>query len=313
MEYRKIGCSELEVSAVGLGCNNFGMRIEADAAKVVVDKAIGLGVTFFDTAEMYGMGASEEMLGAALGDRRQDVVIATKFGMPSAGLSSPGSGSREYIVNAVDNSLKRLGTDYIDLYMIHFPDPETSAEETAQALDELVQAGKVRHVGISNVSAAQTEEAQVAAQAQGVKPYISVENEWSLVDRAVEEEVTPTAVRNGCGVLPYFPLAGGFLTGKYRQGEDMPEGGRLTEGALAGLAGKYINDRNWGILAKAEEFAEARGHSVLDLAIGWLLAKPGVPSVISGATKPEQVDSNVNAASWQLSAEEVAEIDALAS
>ena len=208
MEYRKIGCSELEVSAVGLGCNNFGMRIEADAAKVVVDKAIGLGVTFFDTAEMYGMGASEEMLGAALGDRRQDVVIATKFGMPSAGLSSPGSGSREYIVNAVDNSLKRLGTDYIDLYMIHFPDPETSAEETAQALDELVQAGKVRHVGISNVSAAQTEEAQVAAQAQGVKPYISVENEWSLVDRAVEEEVTPTAVRNGCGVLPYFPPRG---------------------------------------------------------------------------------------------------------
>ena len=313
MEYRKIGNSDLEVSAVGLGCNNFGMRIQADAAQVVVDKALSLGVTFFDTAEMYGMGASEEMLGAALGDRRKDVVIATKFGMPSAGMTSPGSGSAEYINNAVTQSLERLGSDYIDLYMVHFPDPETPAEETAGVLNELVKAGKVRHVGISNVSAEQTAEAQQGAKAAGASPYISVENEWSLVDRAIEGEVAPAAVQNGCGVLPYFPLAGGFLTGKYQKGADMPEGGRLTEGALKGLAGKYINDRNWDILGKAEEFAAARGHSVLDLAIGWLLAKPGVPSVISGATKPEQVESNVAAGSWKLSADEVAEVDAFAS
>ena len=311
MEYRTIGSSELRVSAVGLGCNNFGMRIDAEAARAVVDKALELGVNFFDTAEMYGMGASEEMLGAALGDRRTDAIIATKFGMPGADMNSPGSGSREYITNALENSLKRLGTDYIDLYMVHFPDPDTPAEETARVLDEQIKAGKVRYAGISNVSAAQIAEASEVTAANGLAPYISVENEWSLVERGIEVEVAPAARERGYGLLPYFPLAGGFLTGKYRPGEEMPDGSRFKEGMLAGLAGKYVNDRNWGVLARAEAYASENGHSVLDLAMSWLLAKPGVPSVISGATHPDQVQANVDAAGWTLSEEQVAAIDAL--
>ncbi len=313
MEYRNIGSSDLQVSVVGLGCNNFGMRIDADAAKVVVDKALDLGVNFFDTAEMYGMGASEEMLGAALGDRRGDAIIATKFGMPSAEMTSPGSGSREYITSALDNSLKRLGTDYVDLYMVHFPDPDTPAEETARVLDDLVNEGKIRYAGISNVSAAQIQEAHDVTNANGLASYISVENEWSLVERAIESEVAPASLGCGYGILPYFPLAGGFLTGKYRQGEEMPDGSRFKEGMLAGLAGKYVNDRNWGILQSAEEFASANGHSVLDLAMSWLLSREGVPSVISGATRPDQVESNVAAASWTLSADDLAAINAFAS
>ncbi len=313
MEYRNIGNSDLKVSVVGLGCNNFGMVIQEDAAQAVVDKAIDCGVTLFDTAEMYGMGASEQMLGKALGARRQDVVIATKFGMPGADMTSPGSGSRDYIMSAAEKSLGNLGSDYIDLYMVHFPDPSTPLDETVRALDDLVKQGKVRHAGISNVGPEQINDAQAAAAAAGCAPYISVENEWSLVDRAIEAEVVPAATAQGMGVLPYFPLAGGFLTGKYRQGEAMPEGGRLTEGMLSGLAGKYINDRNWGILAQAEAFAAGNGRSVVELAIAWLLAKPGVPSVISGATRPGQVESNVAAGGWTLSDADVAAIDAFAS
>ena len=313
MEYRNIGSSDLRVSVVGLGCNNFGMRIDADAAKVVVDKALDLGVNFFDTAEMYGMGASEEMLGAALGDRRGDVMIATKFGMPGPDMTSRGSGSREYITSALEKSLGRLGTDYIDLYMVHFPDPDTPAAETAGVLDDLVKEGKIRHAGISNVSAEQIAEAKQVTESNGLAPYVSVENEWSLVERAIEGEVAPASLQCGYGILPYFPLAGGFLTGKYRQNEEMPDGSRFKEGMLAGLAGKYVNDRNWGILQAAEEYASANGHSVLELAMSWLLSREGVPSVISGATRPDQVESNVAAASWTLSDDDVAAIDALAS
>lgn len=312
MEKRTIGSSDLEVSVVGLGCNNFGMRIDADAAKAVVDTALSLGVNFFDTAEMYGMGASEEMLGAALAGRRAEAVIATKFGMPGANMASPGSGSREYITNALEKSLGRLGTDYVDLYMVHFPDPDTPAEETARALDDAVKAGKVRHAGISNVSAAQLVEACEVTAANGLAPYVSVENEWSLVERGIEAEVAPAARDCGFGILPYFPLAAGFLTGKYRRGVDMPEGSRFSEGMLAGLAGKYVNDRNWDILAGAEAFAAERGHSVLDLAMSWLLAQEGVPSVISGATRPDQVRANVDAAGWALTPDDLAAIDGFA-
>ncbi len=319
MDYRNIGNSDLQVSVVGLGCNNFGMRIGQDDANAVVDKAIEFGVNFFDTAEMYAgeHGPSEEILGKALGDRRGDVVIATKFGMPTqmtpTGIQSPGSGTREYITNALTNSLSRLGTDYIDLYMVHFPDPDTPAEETAGVLNDLVKEGKVRYAGLSNVSGEQIREAKRATESNGFAPYISVENEWSLVDRAIEADAAPAAVECGYGVFPYFPLAGGFLTGKYRQGEEMPAGGRLTEGVLAGLAGKYINDRNWGILAAAGEYAAAQGHSVLDLAIAWLLAQRGVPSVISGATRPGQLEANVAAGAWTLTGDDVAAINAFAS
>ena len=309
MEYRTVGRSGLQVSIVGLGCNNFGMRIDAAAAQAVVNRALDLGVTLFDTAELYGMGASEEMLGKALGSKRQDVVVATKFGMPTAGLKAPGCGSRRYIMSAVEKSLKRLGTDYIDMYMVHFPDPVTPVEETARALDDLVRAGKIRYAALSNVSSWQLVEAAFTTKIGGYSPYIAFENEWSLVDRSIEKDVLPAALKYGYGILPYFPLAGGFLTGKYRQGEAMPAGGRLTEGALAGLAGKYITERNWGILAKATAFAESRGHTVLELAMGWLLAQPGVPSIISGATTPEQVEANVAAANWKLTPEEVAEVD----
>ncbi|MXZ89134.1 MAG: aldo/keto reductase [Dehalococcoidia bacterium] len=319
MDYRNIGSSDLQVSVVGLGCNNFGMRIGQDGANAVVDKAIELGVNFFDTAEMYAgeHGPSEEILGKALGDRRGDVIIATKFGMPTAmtptGIQSPGSGTREYITNAVTNSLQRLGTDYIDLYMVHFPDPDTPAAETAGVLDDLVKEGKIRHAGISNVNGDQIREAKQVTESNGLAPYISVENEWSLVDRNIEADAAPAAVECGYGIFPYFPLAGGFLTGKYKQGEAMPEGGRLTEGALAGLAGKYINDHNWGILHAAEAYAADQGHSVLDLAIAWLLAQKGVPSVISGATRPDQLESNVAAGGWSLTGDDVAAINAFAS
>ncbi len=305
MERRQLGTSELSVSAVGLGCNNFGMRIGPDAAQVVVDKAIDLGVTFFDTAELYGMGASEEMLGKALGARRKDVVICTKFGMPSAGLSAPGSGTRAYVMAAIDKSLGRLVTDYVDLYMVHFPDPQTPIAETIGALDDLKKAGKIRHAALSNVAGWQLVEAQYEARMAGKATFVAVENEWSLVDRAVEKEVVPAAMKHGAGVLPYFPLAGGFLTGKYRRGEAMPEGGRLTEGMLAGLAHKYITDRNWGILDAAERFASENGHTVLDLAMSWLLAHSAVSCVMSGATRPEQLEANVKAAAWQLTDDQV--------
>ncbi len=310
MEQRTLGNSGLSVSTVGLGCNNFGMRIAADAAQVVVDKAVDLGVTFFDTAELYGMGASEEMLGKALGSRRADAVICTKFGVPSAGLSAPGCGSRRYIMTAVDKSLRRLDTDYIDLYMVHFPDPKTPISETVGTLDDLVRAGKVRYYGLSNVASWQLVEAQYEARLGHRSPFIAVENEWSLVDRAIEKDVAPAARKYGVGILPYFPLAGGFLTGKYRRGETMPAGGRLTEGMLAGLAHKYITDRNWGILDAAERFSAEHGHSVLDLAMSWLLSQPGVASVMSGATKPEQLEANVAAASWRLSPDEMAAVAA---
>ena len=312
MEQRNLGRSGLQVSVVGLGCNNFGMRIGPEAAEVVVNKALDAGVTFFDTAELYGMGASEEMLGKALGDKRKDVVIGTKFGIAQGGLMAPGCGSRGYIMGAVDRSLKRLGTDYIDLYMVHFPDPKTPIEETIATLDDLVRMGKIRYAGLSNVAAWQVVEAQLLCEKMHAAPFISVENEWSLVDRAIEKEVLPAAQKYGAGILPYFPLAGGFLTGKYRKGEAMPEGGRLTEGMLAGLAHKYITDRNWGILERAEGFAQERGHSVLDLAMSWLLSKPGVACVMSGATKPEQLEANIAAASWQLTPEEMSAVDELA-
>lgn len=312
MEYRNVGRSGLQVSVVGLGCNNFGMRIDAEAAQAVVDRAIDEGITFFDTAEMYGRGASEQMLGKALGARRRNVIVATKFGKPAGGLISPGAGSRRYIVQALERSLTNLGTDYIDLYMVHFPDPRTPFEETARALDDLIRAGKVRYAGISNVPGWQVADAHYVAKLGNLAPFVSVENEWSLLERGVEKDVLPAATRYGLGVIPYFPLASGFLTGKYRRGEAMPQGGRLSEGVMAGMARKYMTERTWAILERAEAFARERGRSVLELAVGWLLAHPVVPSVISGATLPEQITQNVAAAGWRLTDDERAAVDGLA-
>jgi len=308
MEFRHLGRSGLQVSVVGLGCNNFGRRCDADQTKLVVDKAIELGVNFFDTANVYGPGGlSEEYLGRALSGRRHQVVVATKFGMRMGSAPMESGGSRRHIMASVEDSLRRLGTDYIDLYQFHTPDPRTPIDETLRALDDLVSAGKVRYIGHSNFAGWQAAEAHFVAQASHLTPFVSAQNEYNLLDRRIERELVPACNAYRLSVLPYFPLASGFLTGKYRPGEPAPVGTRL---AGAGpLAERVLNDKNFKALAGLEAFAQAHGHGMLDLAIGWLASQSHVGSVIAGATKPEQVEQNVAAAAWKLTAEELAEVD----
>ncbi|MCK6564366.1 MAG: aldo/keto reductase [Dehalococcoidia bacterium] len=307
MEHRHLGRSGLQVSVVGLGCNNFGRRIDAVQAKEVVDRALDLGINFFDTANVYGAGQSEEFLGRALEGRRQDVVIATKFGMRMGEQPMESGGSRRHLIASVEASLRRLGTDYIDLLQFHTPDSRTPIEETLRALDDLVREGKVRYIGHSNFAAWQAAEAHFVARAAGLTPFISAQNEYNLLDRRIERELIPACRAYGVSLLPYFPLASGFLTGKYRPGEPPPAGTRL---AGAGpLAGRVLNDRNFNTLQRLEAIAAARGRSMLELAIGWLASQPHVASVIAGATKPGQVEENVAAAEWSLSPEEMAEVD----
>ena len=301
MEKRKIG--SLEVSLVGLGCNNFGWRIDEAATKQVVDAALEAGINFFDTADVYGKTQSEEFLGRALGSRRDQVVIATKFGIKIDD-EHPGGGRPEYIRRAVEDRLRRLGTDRIDLYQIHRPDPEVPIEETLGALNELVRAGKVRELGCSNFSAEQLRAAEAAVQ-PGAARFVSVQNEYSLLKRDQEAEVIPTCEQLGLGLLPYFPLASGLLTGKYRQGEPAPEGSR----ASAGFAERMLTEPNLTRVEALRNFVEARGHTLLELAFSWLVSRPVVASVIAGATKPEQIHANANAVSWKLTPEEQAEID----
>ncbi|HYM13942.1 MAG TPA: aldo/keto reductase [Dehalococcoidia bacterium] len=310
MEYKNLGRSGLQVSAVGLGCNNFGMRIDLEQTKAVVGKALELGVTLFDTADIYGgRGKSEEFLGAALAGKRRDVVIATKFSGPMGEGPLWSGGSRRYILQAVDDSLRRLGTDYIDLYQVHFPDAKTPMEETMRALDDVVRAGKVRYAGCSNFSGWQVVEAQWIAREQHLSPFVSAQNQYNLLDRRVERELMPACQKYGLGILPYFPLASGFLSGKYKQGEAPPDGTRLAAWGPRGQT--MLSEQNFGVLARLETFAGERGHAMIDLAIGWLASHDAVPSVIAGATKPEQVEQNVRAAEWRLSAEEMAEVDAI--
>jgi aryl-alcohol dehydrogenase-like predicted oxidoreductase len=310
VEYRNLGRSGLQVSVVGLGCNNFGMRIDADQTKAVVDKAIELGINFFDTADVYGnRGQSEEFLGQALKGRRRDVIVATKFRSPMGEGPLWSGGSRRYIMDAVDDSLRRLGTDYIDLYQIHFPDPSTPAEETMRALDDVVRAGKVRYVGCSNYSGWQLVEAQWVAKTAHLTPFISAQNQYNLLDRRIERDLGQVVETYGVGVLPYFPLAGGFLTGKYRRGEAPREGTRLAGWGARGEA--MLSERNFAVLEKLEGFLESRDHSLVELAIAWLLSHPWVSSVIAGATRPEQVEENVKGGDWALTAEELAEVDQL--
>jgi aryl-alcohol dehydrogenase-like predicted oxidoreductase len=311
LEYRNLGNSGLQVSIVGLGCNNFGRRCDADATAGIVNKALDLGVTLFDTADVYGpRGLSEEYLGLALKGRRHDVIIATKFASPMGEGPFMAGGSRRYIINAVEASLKRLGTDYIDLYQIHRPDSKTPIEETMRALDDLVRDGKVRYIGHSNFSGWQTAQAHYIAKAEHLTPFISAQNQYNLLERGVEAELAPACKEFGVSILPFFPLASGFLTGKYKKGEPMPEGARLT--AMGPAAERMLNDRNWQTLQGLSEFAESHGHTMLDLAIGWLASLPYVGSVISGATKPEQVEQNVAAGEWHLTADELAEVDKIA-
>jgi aryl-alcohol dehydrogenase-like predicted oxidoreductase len=308
MEYRNLGASGLQVSAVGLGCNNFGRRCDAAQTKAVVDKAIELGVTFFDTADIYGpRGLSEEYLGPALKEHRRNVVLATKFAVPMGEGPLWGGASRRYIFEAVDASLRRLDTDYVDLYQVHFPDVKTPIEETMRALDDVVRAGKARYIGCSNFASWQVVESQWVARSQHLSPFVSAQNQYNLLDRRIERELAPACQKYGLGVLPYFPLANGFLTGKYRPGEAPPAGTRLA--AMQGRgAEQTLSEANFETLGKLESFAQERGHAMLDLAIGWLASQPFVSSVIAGATKPEQIEQNVAAGEWKLTSEEIAEV-----
>jgi aryl-alcohol dehydrogenase-like predicted oxidoreductase len=312
VETRTIGKNGPTVSVIGLGCNNFGGRLDLEGTRKVVGKAIDLGINFFDTADIYGgrtynnYGGSEVDLGAALGARRKDIVLATKFGMMMEGVGS--GASRAYVVSACEASLKRLKTDYIDLYQIHTPDPKTPIEETLRALDDLVQQGKVRYIGCSNFTAAQIDEAMGVSQRAKLAGFVSSQDEYSILVRDIEKDDLPAAARHGLGFLPYFPLASGLLTGKYKRNAPGPKGARLS---TPGLSGRYMNDANWAIVEKLEAFCAARGKTLLELAFAWLLAHGAVPSVIAGATSPEQVEQNARCAAWKLTAAEKEEVDRL--
>jgi len=316
MRYRRLGNSGLAVSVVGIGCNNFGAKLDAAQTQTVVDTAIDEGITLFDTADVYGnpQGSSEEFLGAALkaNGRRDDVVVATKFGSPMNGINGPdfdARGSRTYIFRAVESSLRRLQTDRIDLYQIHRPDRNTPIEETLSALDDLVRAGKVRYVGSSNFAGWQIADASWTAATEHVTSFVSAQNHYSLVERGVEADVIPACERFGVGMLPFFPLASGLLTGKYQRGAPMPEGARMTREAQR--AGEVLTEAHWARTEKLAAFCEARGKTLLELAFSWLAAQPVVSSVIAGATKPEQIAANVKAADWVLTPEELVEIDTI--
>jgi aryl-alcohol dehydrogenase-like predicted oxidoreductase len=302
MQTRKVG--SLRVSVVGLGCNNFGWRIDAEASAKVIDTAIESGVTFFDTADRYGKGQSEDFLGRALGKRRDQIILATKFGMEME--KGQQGASPKYVLEAVDASLRRLRTDRIDLYQLHQPDPKTPITDTLGALDELVRAGKVREIGCSNFSVAQIREATDASQ--GRAQFVSVQNEFSLFHREPETNgVLPECERRRLAFLPYFPLASGLLTGKYREGKKLPKGSRAADG----WGPKVFTEQNLAIVELLIEFAESKGHTILELAFSWLLSHKPVASVIAGASKPEQARANAKAADWQLAADDLAQIDAI--
>lgn len=303
MKKRKLGQSNIEVSVVGVGCNNFGRRIhDVEAARAVVDRAIDLGVTLFDTADAYGNGTSESFLGETIGSRRHQVVIATKFGW-----GSPSGTSRRTIMRTVEASLKRLRTDYIDLYQTHFPDPNTPIEETLRALDELVKAGKVRQIGCSNFSAAQVTTALETSKRLNIAAYVTCQDEYSLLVRGLEKKLVPVMREHGMTLLPYAPLAGGFLSGKYLRDKPLPSNARLTYSSHH--ATDVINKRNWDLADQLRDFAARKGCSMLEIAFGWLLARPFTASVIAGAMTPEQIEQNVRAGEVSLSAEDVAELD----
>jgi aryl-alcohol dehydrogenase-like predicted oxidoreductase len=308
LEIRNLGASGLRVSAIGLGCNNFGGRIDLEATRKVIHKALDVGITLFDTADTYGeRGGSETCMGQILGDDRKRIVLATKFGMPMDDEDVKIGGSRRYIMSEVEDSLRRLRTDWIDLYQIHQPDPRTPIEETLRALDDLVRQGKVRYIGCSNFPAWQVMEAHWTAKTCGLNGFVSCQDEYSLVFRKPEPELMPAMRKLGLGLLPFFPLASGLLTGKYRRNVALPEGTRLA--TTERLADRYLTERNWAIAERLGDFAASRGHTLLELAFSWLLAQGPVASVIAGATRPEQLEQNVKAGSWKLTGEDRVEID----
>ncbi|WP_407653534.1 aldo/keto reductase [Actinoplanes oblitus] len=312
MSYRRLGESGLVVSVVGIGCNNFGRKLDADGTREVVDAALDAGITLFDTADIYGTphGSSEQLLGAALKGRRDEVVLATKFGMNMEGMNGRdfgARGSRRYLIRAVEASLRRLETDYIDLYQLHEPDPATPIEETLAALDDLVRSGKVRYLGNSNFSGWQIADADWTARAADLTPFISAQNRYSLLHREVETEVVPACERFGLGLLPFFPLDSGLLSGKYRRDQKAAAGTRLSQERYA----SWLEAADWDTIEALTAFGAERGHSLLEVAIAGLAARPAVTSVIAGATTPEQVQANAAAASWDLTAADLAALDTI--
>ncbi|HEX4552737.1 MAG TPA: aldo/keto reductase [Xanthobacteraceae bacterium] len=311
MLQRNFGATNLRVSAVGLGCNNFGTRLDLAGTRNLVDAALDAGITLFDTADIYGnRGDSERFLGAALGSRRKDIVLVTKFGLPMDGSGRRQGGSRRYVRQAAEASLKRLATDWIDVYYFHRPDPATPIEETLEALDKLVRQGKVRHTGCSNFSAPQMREAQDTARTSGFAGFATAQEQYNLLSREIERDVLPTIAAEKLALLPYFPLASGMLTGKYRLGRPIPEGTRLSNPRYSD---RFLNDENLRIVERLETFCAARGRTLLELAFAWLLAKPVVASVIAGASTPEQLMQNAGAVGWTLTQDELAEVDRITS
>jgi aryl-alcohol dehydrogenase-like predicted oxidoreductase len=306
---RALGPSGLQVSELGLGCNNFGGRVDEAGTRAVVDAALEAGINFFDTADSYGnKGGSEILLGKVLGGRRKDMILATKFGSAMQE-GARRDASRRYIMQAVGASLARLGTDWIDVYYLHWPDPLTPMEETLRALDDLVRSGKVRYIGACNLAAWQAVDAGWIARELGTHSFICIQNEYSLVERAPEAELLPALRAHGLSLVPYFPLASGLLTGKYKRDKDAPEDSRFARWQQ--LGDRYRNDANWDRVERLEAWCKDHGHSLLELAFAWLLARPEVASVIAGATKPEQIRGNARAVEWQMDAAERAEVDGL--
>jgi aryl-alcohol dehydrogenase-like predicted oxidoreductase len=312
MEYRNLGSSELKVSEIGLGGDTFGHYVDEPGTIAIVNHALELGINFIDTADVYGHGHSEELVGSAVKGKRSRVIIATKFGIALGKGAQPfdtpaGLGAREYVMKAVDASLKRLNTDYIDLYQFHMPDPVTPIEDTLRAMDDLVRSGKVRYIGCSNFAAWELCEALWVSQAAGISSFISVQPKYNLIDRHIEEELVPCCQAYGISVIPWFPLAAGFLTGKYRRGEPPPAGTRF--GSNPDFYRRMITDAQYDALDKFQSFARERGHSMTELAIGWLLSHPWLGPVIAGVTGTGQVTANAAAAKWKLTADEMAQLD----
>jgi len=308
MELRALGPSGLKVSLIGLGCNNFGGRIDLDATRKVIGATLDAGVNHLDTADIYGGGGkSEDFIGQCLGARRKDVVLATKFGKPMADNPADRRGARTYILSAVEASLRRLRTDWIDLLYMHEPDPGTPIEETLRATEELVKAGKVRALAGSNFSPGETGDAVEAAKRLGVAGFVATQDEYSLLERGIEDALLPVLETHRLSLVPYFPLAGGALSGKYRKGRPMPAGARLTGSAT--YSDRFYSGPRADKVERLLAFAESRGHTLLDLALSWLAARPQVASIITGATTPAQIEANVRAVGWKLGAEELEEID----
>jgi aryl-alcohol dehydrogenase-like predicted oxidoreductase len=308
MELRALGSSGLKVSLIGLGCNNFGGRIDLDATRKVIDATLAVGVNHLDTADIYGGGGkSEDFIGQCLGARRKDVVLATKFAKPMADNPADRRGTRAYILSAVEASLRRLRTDWIDLLYMHEPDPGTPVEETLRAAEELRTSGKVRALAASNFSPGEIGDAVAAAKRLGVAGFIATQDEYSLLARQIEDALLPVLETHRLALVPYFPLASGALSGKYRKGKPMPEGARLT--TTSSYTDRFFTGPKADKVEALATFAQSRGHTLLELALSWLAARPQVASIITGATRPEQIEANVKAVGWKLGAEDMAEID----